>query len=213
MNDVAELYRLQGKYAQAEPLAIKTLEISRRVLGDEHTETLANMNGLGVLYRCEGKHAQAEPLLTKSLEARLRLLGDQHPDTLASRSDLAALYRTENKYAQAAALFTPVLEARRRVLGRAHPDTTEVMVCLAEVRLQQKQYVAAESLLREDLNNEEKTAPGGWRRFRSQSAGCQPSRTGNLPTCRVAATFRISGHDRTPGYNSIRRPPRANSEP
>jgi eukaryotic-like serine/threonine-protein kinase len=192
MNDVAELYRLQGKYAQAEPLAIKTLEISRRVLGDEHTETLASMNGLGVLYRCEGKHAQAEPLLTKSLEARLRLLGDQHPDTLASRSDLAALYRTENKYAQAAALFTPVLEARRRVLGRAHPDTTEVMVCLAEVRLQQKQYVAAESLLREALNNEEKTAPGGWRRFRSQSLlGASLAGQGTYPP---AESLLLSGY-------------------
>ncbi len=169
MNDLAELYRLQGKYAQAEPLAIKTVDISRRILGDEYPDTLASMNGLGVLYRCEAKYTQAKPLLTKSLEVRRRLFGDEHPDTLANRNDLAALYRSEGKYGEAGALFTSVLSARRRVLGPAHPDTTDVMVSLAEVRLQQKQYAAAELLLREALNNDEKTTPDGWRRFRSQS--------------------------------------------
>ncbi|MGA7412350.1 MAG: serine/threonine-protein kinase [Bryobacteraceae bacterium] len=169
MNDLAEVYRMQGRYAQAEPLAIKTLDISGRVLGNEHEDTLASMNGLGILYRCEGKYVQAGPLLMKTLEARQRLLGAEHPDTLANRNDLAALYRSEGKYVEAEALFTSVLNARRRVLGPEHPDTTDVMVLLAEVRLQQKQYAAAEPLLREALRNDEKTAPDGWRRFRSQS--------------------------------------------
>jgi tetratricopeptide (TPR) repeat protein len=169
MNSLAELYQLQGKYSQAELLATRTLEIRRRMLGDEHPDTLVSMNTLGILYRCQGKYVAAEPLLTKALEVRRRLLGDEHPDTLSNRNDLAVLYGGEGKYGEAGDLFTSVLEARRRVLGPAHPDTTDVMVLLAEVRLGQKQYSTAELLLREALNNDEKTAPDGWRPFRSRS--------------------------------------------
>ena len=169
MNSLAELYQMEGKYEQAEPLRIKAYEVRRRVLGEEDSDTLASMSGLGALYRCQGKYASAEPLLTKAHDIRRRVLGEDHPDTLGNLSDLATLYRREGKYEEAGVLFASVLQARRRVLGPAHPDTTDIMALLAEVRLHQKQYVAAESLLREALSNDEKTAPDSWRLFRSQS--------------------------------------------
>ena len=40
----------------------KVLEVRRRVLGEEHPDTLISMNNLAVLYRDQGKYAQAEPL-------------------------------------------------------------------------------------------------------------------------------------------------------
>jgi hypothetical protein len=46
VNNLAELYRLQGKYGQAEALHSQTLEIERRVLGAEHPETLRSMYNL-----------------------------------------------------------------------------------------------------------------------------------------------------------------------
>ena len=169
MNNLGGLYQLEGKYAQAELLLTKAFEAARSGLGEENPDTLASMNGLGALYRCRGEFTQAEPLLIKALEVRRRVLGDEDLSTINSRNDLAALYRSEGKYAEAGALFTSVLEARRRVLGPAHPDTTDVMALLAEVRLQQKQYGAAESLLREALNNDAKTATDSWRRYRCRS--------------------------------------------
>ena len=68
MNELAELYCDQGKYAQAEPLYTKVLEVQRRVLGEEHPDTLDTMDNLGALYWNQGKYAQAEPLFTKVLE-------------------------------------------------------------------------------------------------------------------------------------------------
>jgi len=38
-------------FEKAEPLAIKTLQVRRLVLGDEHPDTLESMNGLAVLYK------------------------------------------------------------------------------------------------------------------------------------------------------------------
>jgi hypothetical protein len=46
MNNLAGSYNDQGKYAQAEALYSQTLEISRRVLGREHPDTLMCMGKL-----------------------------------------------------------------------------------------------------------------------------------------------------------------------
>jgi hypothetical protein len=56
-----------------------------------------------------------------------------------------------------------------RILGSAHPDTLDDMASLAEVRLEEKKYADAEPLLREALAGYEKTAPGSWPQYRSQS--------------------------------------------
>jgi len=61
------LYRYQGKYAQAEPLYIKLLDLQRRVLGAEHPRRLASINDLALLYLDQGRDAQAESLLREAL--------------------------------------------------------------------------------------------------------------------------------------------------
>jgi eukaryotic-like serine/threonine-protein kinase len=138
-------------------------------MGEEHPDTLIAMHALGVLYRQEGRYAESEALLTKALETRRRVLGQEHPDTLGTLDDLAALRQRQGKYAEAETFFASALDARRRVLGPAHPDTLDNMISLAEVRIEQKKYADAEPLLREALAGYEKTAPGSWPLFRSQS--------------------------------------------
>ncbi|MBA2396823.1 MAG: tetratricopeptide repeat protein, partial [Ktedonobacteraceae bacterium] len=39
LNNLAELYRNQGKYAQAEPLYVRALAICESVLGQDHPST------------------------------------------------------------------------------------------------------------------------------------------------------------------------------
>jgi len=40
LNNLAELYRSQGKYEQAEPLYQRALAIIEKVLGPEHSDTV-----------------------------------------------------------------------------------------------------------------------------------------------------------------------------
>ena len=54
------LYR-QGKLDEAEPYLVEALEVSRRVLGDEHPDTLVSIKNLARLFRVQGKYAEAEP--------------------------------------------------------------------------------------------------------------------------------------------------------
>ena len=67
LNNLADLYRNQGKYEQAEPLAQRALAINERVLGAEHPDTATSLNNLALLYRDQGKDEEAEPLSQRAL--------------------------------------------------------------------------------------------------------------------------------------------------
>ena len=62
MNEQAEVLYAQGKYAQAQPLFEKALEIRRRLLTDDHPDTANSYNNLAVNLNAQGKYAQAQPL-------------------------------------------------------------------------------------------------------------------------------------------------------
>jgi F0F1-type ATP synthase beta subunit len=51
MNNLAYLYESQGKYEAADPLYEETLQLRKKVLGEEHPHTLASINNLAALYR------------------------------------------------------------------------------------------------------------------------------------------------------------------
>jgi tetratricopeptide (TPR) repeat protein len=145
-GNLAALYDLEGKYAQAEGLDNQTLEMRRRVLGPEHPDTLKSMMHLGVVYFDEGKYPQAEALQSKTLEIKRRVLGAEHPDTVKSVYNLAIVYWWEGKYTEAEALFTQSLEFQRRVLGAEHPATLNSMGNLAAVYEEEGKYAEAEAL-------------------------------------------------------------------
>ena len=89
MNQQAEALWTQGKYAQAQPLFEKALEIRRRLLTDDHPDTAASYNNLAMNLNAQGKYALAQPLFEKALEIRRRLLTDDHPDTATSYNNVA----------------------------------------------------------------------------------------------------------------------------
>jgi tetratricopeptide (TPR) repeat protein len=117
------LLRAQGKLAEAEPYYRDALEKYRRVLGEEHPDTLRSINNMGVLLESQGKLAEAEPYLRYALEKRRRTLGEEHLDTLLSINNMGGLLQSQGKFAEAEPYFRDALEKRRRVFGEEHPDT------------------------------------------------------------------------------------------
>jgi tetratricopeptide (TPR) repeat protein/predicted Ser/Thr protein kinase len=123
MSRLARLDVVQGRNAEAEPLAVKVFEARRRKLGDEHPDTLTSMLILAELYRAQHKSAEAEQLLTELVELQRRVKGEQHVDTLDNMQLLAVVYRSRGKYTDAEALMQKTLDIRRRVQGEEHPAT------------------------------------------------------------------------------------------
>jgi hypothetical protein len=60
----------------------------RRVLGEEHPDTLTSANDLAASLLLQGKYAEAEEMLQAVLAARRRVLGSVHPDALATAESL-----------------------------------------------------------------------------------------------------------------------------
>ncbi len=151
MNNLAQLYQLQGRYELARPLFEKTLPLNLQLFGEKHPDTLSNMNNLAELYRLQGDFDKAEPLLVKTLKLRTELFGEKNASTLISMNNLGALYRSQGHYDTAEPLFTKALQLRTEILGKKHPDTLLSMNNLAGLYTAQGRYNLAEPLYKEDL--------------------------------------------------------------
>ena len=151
LNDLAELYWTQAKYADAAPLWNKLLQSQRRALGEEHPDTLRTVNNLAALSFALGKYPEAESLFARALAVQRRKLGSDHEDTLSTMNNLGLLYTNRANYAAAEPLLTEVLERKGRVLGEEHPDTLSSMANLARLYEEQGKYAMAEALMRRVL--------------------------------------------------------------
>ncbi len=63
LNNLARLYRAQGRYDEAEPLYQRSLTINEKALGPEHPHTAGILNNLAGLYQTQGRNEEAERLL------------------------------------------------------------------------------------------------------------------------------------------------------
>ena len=112
-----------GQHQEAQQLLNDTFTRSRRILGEDHPETLRTASLLGLTLGALDEHQRARQIQTDALSRLRRVLGDDHPETLTSASRLAADLRELGEYQRARALDEDALARRRRVLGDDHPDT------------------------------------------------------------------------------------------
>lgn len=136
----------QGQWKEAEALELQVVEARKRVLGEEHPDTLVSMSNLATTYRSQGRWKEAEAIELQVVEVRKRVLGEEHPDTLASMGNLAATYQSQGRCKEAELLALQVVEARKRVLGEGHPDTLKSINNLAATYYYQGRWREAESL-------------------------------------------------------------------
>ncbi len=109
----------QGRYAEAEPFARKTLELGQLEFGPDHSNTGTFLNNLAELYRAQGRYAEAEPLYRRSLATNEKALGPEHPDFATSLNNLAELYRAQGRYAKAEPLHKRALAIREKAATKA----------------------------------------------------------------------------------------------
>jgi tetratricopeptide (TPR) repeat protein len=121
----------RGQHRQALTLLDQALAGRRRVLGDNHPDTLTTKNSLGESRRHLGDLQGARGLLEQTLAARQQVLGLDHPDTLQSMSSLGETLRGLGDLDSARDLHERTLAARQQVLGPDHPDTLQSMNNLA----------------------------------------------------------------------------------
>ncbi len=72
LTNVADLFRVQGRYAKAEPLYKCALKIRERLLGPDHLEVAASLSDLALLYKYRAIRwfQEAEALEIRAAESK-----------------------------------------------------------------------------------------------------------------------------------------------
>ena len=156
LNNLAEVYREQGRYADAEGLHKRALAIREKALGQDHPEVAGTLNNLANEYKNQGRYADAEGLYKRALAIREKALGQDHPDVAQTLNNLATVYAEQGKYPDAEGLFKRALAIWEKALGQDHHDVATALNNLAEVYREQGKYTDAEGLYKRALAIREK---------------------------------------------------------
>ena len=68
LNNIACLYKAQGRFEDAENVYLEALSIIQEALGDDHSDVAVYSNNLGLLYKLMGRLEDAEELYTRAIE-------------------------------------------------------------------------------------------------------------------------------------------------
>lgn len=124
LNNLAEFYRVQGEFGQAEPYYWRAITIDEQALGPDHVHLARDLNNLALLYRAQGRYADAEPLCARALAIKDKALGPEHPSVMAVVGNLLALYLAQGKYVEAEPLYRRSLSLKAKAFGPDHPNFT-----------------------------------------------------------------------------------------
>jgi Tetratricopeptide repeat len=85
-----QVFRYMGQWKDTEKVEVQV----KKLLGEEHPDTLIAMHNLPSTFWNLGKWKDSEELHVQVVEARKRVLGREHPDTLTSMDNLASTYES-----------------------------------------------------------------------------------------------------------------------
>jgi tetratricopeptide (TPR) repeat protein len=111
LNNLAELYRRQGRAADAERYFTQALSLKEAELGEDHPDVATSLNNLAQLYVMQKRDLEAAPLLERSLAIQGKALDAEHPVLGRTMTLLAEVYRHLGREGDAFEL-----EVRKRML-------------------------------------------------------------------------------------------------
>lgn len=136
----------RGSLVSAQALLERILGLRRRILGDEHPDTMMSVGDLASTLKAQGDLDGARELEEILLATRGRVLGEEHPDTLTSMNNLALTVKAQGNFDVARELEVKAVAIRHRTLGEEHPSALIAMSNLANTLKAQGDPEGARSL-------------------------------------------------------------------
>lgn len=152
LNSLADSYKKQHRYAEAEPLYKNSLAILEKALGPEDRLIAVVSVNLGELYRAQLRYAEAELLYRRALTVMEKVHGAEHPSVAAILTTyLADLYRAQARYDEVERLYRRSLTIVEKALGPEHSSTGIALRDLAEIYVRLGRPSEAEPLYKRSL--------------------------------------------------------------
>jgi serine/threonine-protein kinase len=152
LNDLGVNLEARGDYAAAEVAYLESLEMRRRLAGDDDTARGTTASNLAVVRYRLGDLVGAVDMARDAHSTFVRALGPDHQRSMTVENNLAAIQSAAGDQEAARTTYRDILERRRRLLGDRHPNTAHSMTALAIVLAPGSGDKEAESLLREALD-------------------------------------------------------------
>ncbi len=131
MDDLGDLYGLQGRFDDGEQLLQQGLAMLERKYGRNAPHYEKILNDLGNLYKDAGRLPEAEAIFNRALAGVRDKLGDRHPNVGATMGNLALVLRAASRFSEAEELYKRTLLIDEKVFGVDHPMTAIALNNLA----------------------------------------------------------------------------------
>jgi tetratricopeptide (TPR) repeat protein len=158
LNNLAEMYRAQARFAEAEPLYLRSMRIREHVAGPESAEFGSALNNIAVMYFERGQFEESEAAHLRALSIREKALGSDSPQLAVTLNNLATLYLSRDRFEDA----SHYAERSVAILEQQTPESPNFAASLnnlADVYRQQRRFDLAEPLYRRSRTIWEKHRP------------------------------------------------------
>jgi tetratricopeptide (TPR) repeat protein len=159
LDDLAQVYVSDQKWALAKQTYERALEVDRRVLGDDHPRVAMRLNNLAVVAQNIDDLKLAESLFRDAIRRDERAYGDQHPETGLARGNYGLLLWREGRLAEAEPLLRSALDVVLKLYGPNNYNVAYARVSLAMLLHDQGNLPAAENEFRQALAVYDKSLP------------------------------------------------------
>ena len=156
LNNLGALYAAEGRYADAEVLYRRALDIRVKKFGQLHPLVAVSLSNLALLYKDQGKWSDAETMYRNAMTIYLKTLGQENPRVAVVLNNMATMYIEEGKFADAERLLKGAVAINEKAYGPNHPLVARDLNNLAEVYEEEGKPADAEPLYQRSLAMTEK---------------------------------------------------------
>lgn len=145
-QDLADYYSAEGRYAEAEKLYEKTLELKEDILGRSNPAIIPAVDDVARVSFAQMKYDQAADFISRELRIMEREYGDQDPRLVPSLERVARVLEAASKYPEAEKFLARAIEIREKASGADSAELAPDLSQLARVNVARHNPSAAEGL-------------------------------------------------------------------
>lgn len=131
LENQAKTFEEEGRYQDAVSFLARVVEIRKKILGEDHQDTIDALFQFGSAYFRLGKYAEAENILRNALELQLKTTTEQSPQIVDFYSQLGLICQTKGETKKALHYLKKALEICEEIFGAGHPNTNACYANLA----------------------------------------------------------------------------------
>ena len=151
LDVIGSTYNRLGYFAQADTMFERSVELTRRIYGEEHSLVAQRLTRWAEPVWMTSQYERADSLLVYTLQLRERELGVDHPDLAPTVAALANVRRLMAEYPESERLYRRALTLRREARSTDQVQIATDLRLMGLSLWEMGKYSAADSALQEAL--------------------------------------------------------------